>query len=96
MRRAFAVLSLCVGLSSTALSASEATFIVPANDGYGIAECMTGGLACGKMVADSWCEAQGYAKAVSFREIQPEETTGSVQKVASAPKPAPIAIVCTN
>ncbi|WP_112663046.1 hypothetical protein [Microvirga flavescens] len=106
-RRPFAAFNLCVGLLSAALfvpflpnesraAPTEATFILPADDGYGIAECMSSDLACGHVVADSWCEAQGYAKAVSYREVLPEETTGSIRKVATARKPAPIAVTCTN
>lgn len=107
MRRTFAVLGLslfaaCAAASLAFLpnrseaSASEATFLVPANDGYGIAECLTAGLACGHIVANSWCEAQGYARAISFRQVEPGETTGTITKVALSRQQAPISITCSN
>ncbi|MBF9232129.1 hypothetical protein [Microvirga alba] len=107
MRRAYAMLglgavvlaaagSLTLMPRSSEASATEATFLVPAADGYGVAECLVSGHTCGKAVADTWCEAQGYVRAVSFRQADPEDVTGSVEKVAAAPTPLPISITCVN
>jgi len=107
MRRAYAMLGLgtAVFLSAASLtllpngtqaSSAERTFMVPAADGYGVAECLISNRACGQVVADSWCEAQGYVKAVSFRQIMAEELAAGVQKAALAPKEQPVAITCTN
>ncbi|MBM6594462.1 hypothetical protein [Microvirga pudoricolor] len=107
MRRALAVFGLCASLSAAAAtmallpnaseaSATQATFLVPAHDGYGVAECLTSGSDCGHVVANTWCEAQGYARAVSFRQTDGAEATGSIQKAALAPKHAPIEITCSN
>ncbi len=108
MRRAFTMLGLStavfVGAASLALlpggtqaSSAEATFMVPAADGYGVAECLISNKPCGQVVADTWCEAQGYARAVSFRQIDAVETTGSVQKVSmTAPEDRPVSITCSN
>ena len=42
----------------------DATFLIPAAEGYGVADCLTGGSSeCGRIVADAYCEAQGFAKA---------------------------------
>ncbi|SCX94346.1 hypothetical protein [Microvirga guangxiensis] len=107
MRRAFTMLGLStaafIGAASLTLlpggtqaSSSEATFLVPAADGYGVAECLISNQPCGQVVANTWCEAQGYAKAVSFRQID-AETTGSIQKVSmAAPEDRPISITCSN
>jgi hypothetical protein len=107
MHRTFAVFGFCAVVSAAAAamallpndsqaSPTEATFLVPANDGYGVAECLTSGLACGHAVANTWCEAQGYARAISFRQVDPDETTGAIQKVALAAKDRPISITCSN
>ena len=107
MRRAFAMLgmgtavffaaaSLTLLPNGTQASSSEATFMVPAADGYGVAECLIGNQACGQVVADSWCEAQGYVKAVSFRQILPDELVGGVQKASLGAKEQPVTITCTN
>jgi hypothetical protein len=109
MRRAYAMLglgtvmfvaatvSLTLLPNGTQASSTEATFIVPAADGYGVAECLVTGHSCGQAVADTWCEAQGYARAVSFRQTAPDEVTGSVQKVSVATQDLlPVAITCAN
>ena len=67
----FAAASLTLLPNGTQASSTQATFMVPAADGYGVAECLISNQACGQVVADTWCEAQGYAKAVSFRQISP-------------------------
>lgn len=54
------------------------TLVVPGNDGYGLSECLSEGQACGSVVADAWCEANGFGKAVSFGRAAAEDVTGSV------------------
>ncbi len=79
MRRAFAAilflaLSGALGTSFTLLSSNEsrafiaekATFLIPASEGYGIADCLGEGRSCGAIVAQAWCEAHGYGKVAEF------------------------------
>ena len=112
MRRAYAMLGLGTAVllsiasltliprtsraSSTEPSPTQATFLVPAHDGYGVAECLLSGHTCGQAVADTWCEAQGYVRATSFRQVAAEEATGSIQKTALNGTPQPVSITCTN
>ncbi|MBB3018508.1 hypothetical protein FHR70_001562 [Microvirga lupini] len=107
MRRAFAMLgmgtvvffaaaSLTLLPNGTQASSTEATFMIPAADGYGVAECLISNQACGQVVANAWCEAHGYTKAVSFRQISAEEVTGTIQKASFGPKEPPISVTCTN
>lgn len=107
MRRAYAMLGLGTAVLLSAASfallpkssqaaSTEATFLVPAHDGYGVAECLVSGQTCGQAVADTWCEAQGYIKATSYRQVMADEVTGSVQNVAVASTPQPISITCIN
>jgi len=107
MRRAFAMLgmgtavffaaaSLTLLPNGTQASSTEATFMVPAADGYGVAECLISNQACGQVVANAWCEAHGYTKAVSFHQITPEEVTGTIQKASFGPKEPPVSVTCTN
>ncbi len=73
----------------------NATFVIPADDSYGVAECTTA--ACGKVVADQWCVAQGYAHSVSFGDADPTEVTGSIKARltrSSQPENRPISITC--
>jgi hypothetical protein len=67
---------------------AQGTFLVSANDGYGLGDCLTTGGECGQVVANAWCETQGYSRAVSFRLAAPSDVTGSVQTVSTAPRGA--------
>ncbi|HST93734.1 MAG TPA: hypothetical protein VLJ78_03060 [Microvirga sp.] len=94
---AFAAASMTLLPNGTQASSPEATFMVPAADGYGIASCLTSNQPCGQVVADTWCEAQGYTRAASFRQVRPGEATGAVQKASVGPdEHLPVAITCTN
>jgi hypothetical protein len=86
-------LSLLGTESTQAASPAQATFIVPANDGYGIGDCATTGSSCGKVVADSWCEAQGFARSESFGIADPADVTGSIVGKAVD---RPISITCAE
>jgi hypothetical protein len=73
---------------------AQASFIVPANDGYGVGECATAGSTCGKVLADSWCEAQGFARSETFGVADPADVTGSIEAPAALDRP--IAITCAR
>ena len=106
MRRALAVFGFMSVLSVAAASltmvpnhesraAGDATFLIPASDGYGVADCLVGGNACGTIVADAWCEAHGFSRAETFG-LAAEEVTGSTEAVATKPAERPIAITCAS
>jgi hypothetical protein len=85
------------GGTRSAAGGAEAMFLVPATDGYGVGECLSSGAACGKVVADAWCQTQGYAQAVSFRRAEADDLTGSVQRVSTAERvETPVAITCAK
>jgi hypothetical protein len=47
------------------------------------------------MIANAWCETQGYARATSFAPVAPEDITGSVQRVSTArTAERPVAVTC--
>ncbi len=104
MRRKLAVLGFALAVAGGALSFSSVpttttlaassigpTFLVPSDDGYGIAECVASGSACGQVVADAWCEAQGFTRSASFG-MADVETTGSL----GAPAGRPISVTCAQ
>ncbi len=65
------------GSFATATRAQErASYTISDNEGYGIADCMRSGNACGRVMADSWCQAHGHARAVSFGSS--DDVTGTV------------------
>jgi hypothetical protein len=108
MRRAIAVIGFVSLLAVAAVpftvisngadaAGSEATFLIPASDGYGVADCLMGGTSgCGTIVADAWCEAQGFSRADTFGQAV-EDVTGSTEPTAMAVHSArPISITCAN
>ncbi len=73
----------------------ERTFLIPASDGYGIADCISTKAECGKIVANAWCESQGFGKAVAFGTADRADFTGTVTKPsATAPAEQPLSITC--
>ncbi len=62
------------------------TFVVSVNEGYGVMECLIDGIACGQVVADSFCESRGKGTSVAFGLAS--DITGSTQ--ASSPVPVKI------
>lgn len=78
-----------------AASSEQRTFLIPASDGYGIADCISTKSECGKIVANAWCESQGFSKAVAFGVADRSDFTGTVTRptpVAAAEQP--LSITC--
>jgi hypothetical protein len=48
------------------------------------------------VIADAWCEAQGYARATEFGTAAADEVTGSVVLVSTGASERPVAITCTR
>jgi hypothetical protein len=107
MRRAIALTGFLSMLTLTAASfvmlpngssranAVNATFLIPASDGYGVADCLTGANECGRVVANAWCEAHGFSRAETFGHAV-EDVTGSTEATLSNRSARPIAITCEN
>ena len=107
MRRTIAVLTFTAVLATAAASftvlpegqrvaGGDTTFLVPANDGYGVGNCLSVGGECGQLVADAWCEAHGFARAASFGPTFAEDVTGAVEPVSNGSRERPIAISCAR
>lgn len=77
----------------------EKTFLIPAEEGYGVGECLSGGPSeCGQVVANAWCESQGYASAVNYGVAAQDEYTGAIDGLAAPAKsaPRPFRITCQD
>lgn len=76
----FVAMSVSLGLISLSLPAvasdAPTSFVLSANDTYGVEDCLLTNDECGQIVADGWCEAHGVGKAVTF----------GLQKAASRPQ----------
>lgn len=66
---------LCAG---PAFAQNVASFVVNADDGYGVDTCLESGAPCGKPVATEWCVANGYDRAIAFRRQAEADITGSI------------------
>ena len=90
-RSSFAPAILIISAFSSAFSATGAAgsethaFVVAANDGYGVEDCLSGSNECGQVVADAWCEAHGHGAAVSFG-LQ-SSFSGAATKVSASSEP---------
>jgi len=52
--------------ASHAAPAAERVYVLGADDGYGLNDCITQKRECGRVVADAWCESHGHGHAVAF------------------------------
>jgi hypothetical protein len=102
----FATLALCgagalflaspieVSAAPRSSGLGEGVYLVPANDGYGIADCIAEKRACGRNVAETWCQAHGYRTALNFGVADRTDFTGSVSTSGLAAQKMPIVISC--
>jgi hypothetical protein len=76
--------------------AADRSFIIPANDGYGIADCLGEGGACGRMVADAWCAAQGMGKARAFGPAEATDMTASLRNASRGGPTQAYTVTCNE
>ncbi|HYA74148.1 MAG TPA: hypothetical protein VEF36_13430 [Roseiarcus sp.] len=80
---------LCAAQLDGGRAGEAHSFIVAANDGYGIQDCLGEGGECGRVVADAWCQANGHGAALTF---------GRTDKVSLAATPGegaePYVVTC--
>jgi hypothetical protein len=73
------------GARAEALAPSATNvYVISGAEGYGVVECLTEKKDCGKIVADSWCEAHGHGLAKAFGRA--DDMTASI-----GPTPARLA-----
>lgn len=64
----------------------RAVYLLSDNDGYGLSDCISQRRECGKIVADSWCEAHGHGPALAFGGA--EDVTGAIAANVRSSSPA--------
>jgi hypothetical protein len=80
---------LCAAQIDRGQAGEAHSFIVAANDGYGIQDCLGEGGECGRVVADAWCQANGHGAALTFGR------TGNVSLAATRGEGAePYVVTC--
>ncbi|HEV2542192.1 MAG TPA: hypothetical protein VGU70_05460 [Methylobacterium sp.] len=95
---ATAALPARAGAEAAARKSVEKTFLIPAEDGYGVGECLSGGPSeCGQVVANAWCESQGFASAANYGVAAQDEYTGAIGDAAPVKSaPRPLRITCQD
>ena len=68
---AFFALAAIFVASVVPAAAEPVKFVLAANDGYGVEDCLVGARECGQTVADAWCEAHGQGNAIQFGPQRP-------------------------
>jgi hypothetical protein len=86
------ILSLALAMPLAPAPVAQETFLIPKDDGYGVAECMSAGAACARTVADAWCAAMGRGPSVSFGST--EDETASIGLVSAGQKPSGFRVTC--
>ena len=69
---------VAVSAHSTSSEPRKKEFVILNDDGYGTSDCLAKASACGKIVADAWCESKGFAKAIAYRPAQQDDVTHAV------------------
>lgn len=96
--RLLAALSLALLLlAAQNAEAAPATkdFILPADDGYGMDDCLAETGTCGQLIADAWCKANGLVKSIAYGPIDPAEMTASISTAKiSRTTPAAYSVTC--
>ena len=94
-RRAMLTVAAFCLFSGSSLGQDPRTFIMPEDDGYGVGDCLAGGTgsACGRIVADAWCESKGFAKAKSFGRGDDGDVTGSSRTQAGRANPPTLRLI---
>lgn len=91
--RSLALLALAAVSFGPAQAGPSSRFLVPGNDGYGIADCLAEGASCGKAVADAYCEAQGFKDGALAYGLVTSDITASTGQTRRA-RPAAFEIEC--
>jgi hypothetical protein len=66
-------------------------YTIAASEGYGVADCLATRGECGQVVADAWCEAHGYGRAVAFGLS--DDVTASISTASTAARPKGAVII---
>lgn len=70
------------------------TYVIPASEGYGVADCFRQGGQCGEIVASSWCESRGHGKPAAWGAA--EDVTASVSASSKSPPRGALVITCNE
>ena len=85
-------MALWAGGDVASRAAERHSFIIAANDGYGIDDCLGEANDCGHVVADAWCETHGHGHALAFGRA--DDVTGSIASDGPSIVERPYVVTC--
>lgn len=90
--------ALLFSLSIPALSQAQELrrLVIPAQDGYDFDACQKNSGQCAQIIADAWCDAKGFGKAVGFEHMDQYETTASLIQMNQTTRRPALVITCSH
>ncbi len=70
------------------------TYVIADAEGYGISDCFKQGVACGEVVASSWCEGHGHGKPTAWGSA--EDLTATIPQAQKAQTKGGLVITCNE
>ena len=70
--------------------------VIPAQDGYDFDACQKNSGQCAQIIADAWCDAKGFGKAVGFEHMDQYETTASLIQMNQTTRRPALVITCSR
>ena len=70
--------------------------VIPAQDGYDFDGCQKNSSQCAQIIADAWCDAKGFGKAIGFEHMDQSETTASMLNKSQTSKRPALVITCAH
>jgi hypothetical protein len=87
-----ALLAGAFALPSGSAPARETSFLIPHDESYGIAECLSAGAPCARTVADAWCSAMGRGPSISFGLTDDE--TATIEQASAPARASGLRVTC--
>lgn len=96
--RPYLLAALLFSLSIPALPQAQELrrLVIPAQDGYDFDACQKNSGQCGQIIADAWCDAKGFGKAVGFEHMDQYETTASLIQMNQSTRRPALVITCSH
>ena len=96
--RLYLLAALLFSLSIPALSQAQELrrLVIPAQDGYDFDACQKNSGQCAQIIADAWCDAKGFGKAVGFEHMDQYETTASLIQMNQTTRRPALVITCSH
>lgn len=85
-------LALWAGGGVASRAAEGRSFVIAANDGYGVDDCLGEANDCGHEVADAWCATHGHGPAIAFGRA--DDVTGSIASRGPSIVDRPYVVTC--